>query len=440
MEKHRCFETVSGEDRDALFQNFYTLESKDLQDSYLAGMITIQDVKQRRSRKQNVNPSTSESTTFAHQGSLFYKVRVTKDGAVVDVPVCRNAFMSFHGITRGRLRTIQASLMSGQSSPRDSRGKHQNRPRSVPEEIHIRSFKPRQSHYSIRNNPRKLYLPETLTIKDMHKMFLDQYHINVPYHVYWRTFNDKFNIAFGWPRSDTCTQCDTLNQQIDASTNNDDKVKFNNEKQFHLSKAEAFYKLKRVSHPSPFKITTMHHQDFHNVKEAVQTYFRKPAEMKAMKLKGLRMYRIDRESPFIGVRDSYSGPWRSINIHNRSAIPQELSFPRMYNEPPKIKPSKIQDLKKLYGLLTPKSRQFFETLPQEDREVNIIAEIDIDNSDNSIYINALLITLYKMETCGVNVISRPALNIKSCTTQLNTRIRNSRFLDTMHQLMLSFFL
>ncbi|PSN35101.1 hypothetical protein C0J52_24425 [Blattella germanica] len=77
--RHRCFETVSGEDRDALFQNFYTLESKDLQDSYLAGMITIQDVKQRRSRKQNVNPSTSESTTFAHQGSLFYKVRVTKD-------------------------------------------------------------------------------------------------------------------------------------------------------------------------------------------------------------------------------------------------------------------------------------------------------------------------------------------------------------------------
>ncbi|PSN47129.1 hypothetical protein C0J52_14496 [Blattella germanica] len=159
------------------FLNFYTLESKDLQDSYLAGMITIQDVKQRRSRKQNVNPSTSESTTFAHQGSLFYKVRVTKDGAVVDVPVCRNAFMSFHGITRGRLRTIQASLMSGQSSPRDSRGKHQNRPRSVPEEIqllimdHIRSFKPRQSHYSIRNNPRKLYLPETLTIKDMHKCF-----------------------------------------------------------------------------------------------------------------------------------------------------------------------------------------------------------------------------------------------------------------------------
>ncbi|KAJ4430867.1 hypothetical protein ANN_19458 [Periplaneta americana] len=76
-------------------------------------MITVQDVKQRRSRKQNINPSAAESTAFAHRGSLFYKVRVTKDDAVVDVPVCRNAFIGFHGITRGRLRTIQASLMSG---------------------------------------------------------------------------------------------------------------------------------------------------------------------------------------------------------------------------------------------------------------------------------------------------------------------------------------
>ncbi|KAJ4442378.1 hypothetical protein ANN_03964 [Periplaneta americana] len=97
-------------------------------------------------------------------------VRVTKDGAVVDVPVCQNAFMGFHDITRGHLRTIQASLKNGQTSPRDSRGKHQNRPEFVPDEIellitdHISSFKPQQSHYSIRDNPQKSYLPKTLTI------------------------------------------------------------------------------------------------------------------------------------------------------------------------------------------------------------------------------------------------------------------------------------
>ncbi|KAJ4426189.1 hypothetical protein ANN_26998 [Periplaneta americana] len=58
------------------------------------------------------------------------------------------------------------------------------------------------------------------------------------------------------------------------------------------------------SHPNPFKITRMHHQDFHNVKEAVQKYFRKSSGNE-MKLKGLRMYRIDRESPFIGMRPQF---------------------------------------------------------------------------------------------------------------------------------------
>ncbi|KAJ4430866.1 hypothetical protein ANN_19457 [Periplaneta americana] len=111
---------------------------------------------------------------------------------------------------------------------------------------HISSFKPRQSHYSIRDNPQKLYLPETLTIKDMHKMFLGSYKINAPYKVYWRIFKEKFNISFGWPRSDTCTQCDTLNQQINTTTNNDDKVNFIDKRQLHLSKAESFYRLKRL--------------------------------------------------------------------------------------------------------------------------------------------------------------------------------------------------
>ncbi|KAJ4430865.1 hypothetical protein ANN_19456 [Periplaneta americana] len=134
------------------------------------------------------------------------------------------------------------------------------------------------------------------------------------------------------------------------------------------------------SQPNSFKVTRMHHQDFHNVKEAVQKYFRKSSGNE-MKLKGLRMYRIDRESPFIGVRDSYSGAWRSVNIRNRSAIPQELSFPQMCNVPPKINYSKMQDLRKLYGLLRPSNRQFFETLVQE-KGTNIHGDVDIDNSDN----------------------------------------------------------
>ncbi|KAJ4429284.1 hypothetical protein ANN_26288 [Periplaneta americana] len=75
--RYHCFETVYEEDRDALFHNFYTLESKDLQDSCLSEMISVREMKQRCSRKHNINPSAAESTTFAYRGSLFYKAGST---------------------------------------------------------------------------------------------------------------------------------------------------------------------------------------------------------------------------------------------------------------------------------------------------------------------------------------------------------------------------
>ena len=111
---------------------------------------------------------------------------------------------------------------------------------------HISSFKPRQSHYSIRRNPhKKKYLPETLSVKEMHNMFLELYQIQVAYHTYWHIFTENFKISFGLPRSDTCTLCDTLKQQIESCNCNEDKVKLMNQKQIHISKAEAFYNLKR---------------------------------------------------------------------------------------------------------------------------------------------------------------------------------------------------
>jgi hypothetical protein len=164
------------------------MDSKNEQDLHLAGLISIDTVKQRRSRKnnqeeKNTQDSDSDSSlhgnTFSHDLSFYYKVRAKEEGTTttVEKPICQKAFMAFHGLTRGRLCTIQRSLKSHQLSPKDMRGKHHNRPRNVPEpvitliEYHISMFKPRVSHYSLRDNPNKKYLPETLTVKKMHDIF-----------------------------------------------------------------------------------------------------------------------------------------------------------------------------------------------------------------------------------------------------------------------------
>lgn len=211
------------------------MNDKNEQDAYLAGLISISCIQRRRSPQLNQKP---------HCAAYTYKVRCYG----MEKRVCVKAFASIHAVTLARLKRIQLSLVETGCPPRDKRGKHQCRPRSYSKEAaaliidHIRTFSPMQSHYSLRKNPNQFYLPSELTVKDMHKAFLQEYHINVPYKMYWKIFKTKLNIKFGFPRSDTCAECDkfehTLSQvgisEADAGT-------CRREKEIHLRRANAFY-------------------------------------------------------------------------------------------------------------------------------------------------------------------------------------------------------
>lgn len=59
--------------------------------------------------------------------------------------------------------------------------------------------------------------------------------------VKYRYFKDKFNLSFGYPRSDTCQTCDRLKVMIDAEINLETKQQLEIEKELHLRKAEVFY-------------------------------------------------------------------------------------------------------------------------------------------------------------------------------------------------------
>ncbi|KAJ8870991.1 hypothetical protein PR048_027294 [Dryococelus australis] len=86
--------------------------------------------------------------------------------------ILMSAFISLHGITKGRLYNIQQCLLTSEKSPKDQRCKHDNRPMKYPSAIHdiivqhIQSFHARSSHYSLRDNPDWKYPPESLAIKN----------------------------------------------------------------------------------------------------------------------------------------------------------------------------------------------------------------------------------------------------------------------------------
>ncbi|KAJ8867044.1 hypothetical protein PR048_032906 [Dryococelus australis] len=56
-------------------------------------------------------------------------------------------------------------------------------------------------------------------------MFLNAYHVNVPYNVYSSIFTQEFNIKFGFPRSNTCSICDILAIKINNSECSTEKRK-----------------------------------------------------------------------------------------------------------------------------------------------------------------------------------------------------------------------
>lgn len=251
---------LSAEEREIIFKNFYKIQTKNLQDSHLCGLISVVSVKNRRSRKQKqvlvqYSDSDEDNTApnYEHAAHYKYKVRTKhrNSNSYKEVQVCRKAFLSLHGITPAHLRRLQSNLCTFLKAPVDKRGQHKNRPNSTPTEVenlvqdHIKSFKPRQSHYSLRQNPNRYYLPETMSVRKLYRLFLEEYRLQVSYKVYWNIFQSKFNIKFGLPRTDTCTICDTFIQKIAAVENDEAKAVLEAEKQLHLRKAQAFYDLKK---------------------------------------------------------------------------------------------------------------------------------------------------------------------------------------------------
>nr|XP_047144797.1 uncharacterized protein LOC105847750 [Hydra vulgaris] len=154
----KCFHNVKEEDRKVLTRYFNSLSSKDAQDSYLASLITLNNVSRRRPR--NINSK-------GYNSSYTYRLFITNHEIFASsfVYVCFSAFISIFGIKKGRLETIKRSLLTTGHSPHDKRGKHKNQYNNFTPQLknkicdHISSFRGRESHYS-QKKTRRLYLPQ----------------------------------------------------------------------------------------------------------------------------------------------------------------------------------------------------------------------------------------------------------------------------------------
>lgn len=243
----KCTQVVDEAERRRILNHFNSLPSNNEQNSYLCSLITVNVVQQRRSRKD-------EDEAKFHEASYFYSVRIKSEednNSFKEVQVCAVFFKAVHGITQGKLQYLQAALKATGVAPKDKRGGKNYRQLSSATtgaiRNHISSFKARQSHYSLKDNRDKVYLPEELNIKKMHRMFMEMNPDNkVSYQTYREIFKRDFNISFGYPRTDTCSQCDEFTAKLKIAAGNDTEIKkLQAEKELHLRKATTFYDRKK---------------------------------------------------------------------------------------------------------------------------------------------------------------------------------------------------
>ena len=271
--KKRCMLSFTENHVQKLRNHFQQLYYEE-QNHYLNGLLRRDATKKSAGHEYKSNPEmSSDGNKFgrpsAASGVFSFKYFIRNEKGV-DTKICQKAFCNIHGFTRKRLQVLRQKFEQD-IGLFDKRGKHSNRVK-VSDTIrdmvmdHISSLPARTSHYSRKQNHGRKYLPPELSIARLHKEFkkihdpefLQIEELNyqkkilhqpvaeirkpiVSEHFYHDIFVNEFNIGFGYPRTDTCSTCDTLRHRIECTVNEVDKSKHLQEHEEHQKLAQSGY-------------------------------------------------------------------------------------------------------------------------------------------------------------------------------------------------------
>lgn len=260
----RCYSNVSEESKSDLWEYFYSLCSKNEQDTFLQSLIERREPKRRRRPNGTEKPEVDENVEEdmeqeesrnkdkrqSKEKHNFFTYHVKIDGHIQEV--CKNTFMKLYGITVSRVRRLCNLLIAGKS-PRDLRGKSRSG-NAINGEIcqliynHIAKYEVKETHYGGRQ---KKYLDARLSIKVMHNMFLEanpECKNKVKYDFFREFFNENFNYSFGRPQIDVCSTCEGFSMKMkDRNLSDNAKRNVAAEQMLHKRRAKKFYSALQVA-------------------------------------------------------------------------------------------------------------------------------------------------------------------------------------------------
>jgi hypothetical protein len=102
---------------------FNDIGNKEKQDTFLAGLITVNNIVRRR-------PITNEKPNRSF--ACVYKVRIDGTNEIV---VCKNAFCSIFSVRKAVVERLFSNIKQNNPSSKDLRGKHANWPSKISDQI-----------------------------------------------------------------------------------------------------------------------------------------------------------------------------------------------------------------------------------------------------------------------------------------------------------------
>ncbi|VEN61902.1 unnamed protein product [Callosobruchus maculatus] len=237
----KCMQQFTEEEKKDVMSKLYNRTTKNEQDTYLQGLMEVRPIQRHRIRgAENKQERKSNFSYFVMKGPNR-------------IPVCKQAFISLHAITHWQVQRLNTLLLAAKS-PKDLRGRHNNRPRAICDEWtqkikkHIDAFPVKVSHYSSKIIR---YLDASLDVRKMHNLFVNKYpelENLVKYEFYLKYFKENFNLKFGRPQVDVCSECERHGTRLrDVNLNDNAKRVAAAELMVHKRRAKKFYnKIKEV--------------------------------------------------------------------------------------------------------------------------------------------------------------------------------------------------
>ena len=242
--KKNCLQDFSVSHMTKLRNDFQALSYGE-QNIYLNGLLHRRVTVKTSGHPRKDNPSGKRiGRPPAEQSSFSFCYTLLNDTGS-NARVYQKAFCLVYGFGPKRLQVLRKKIEKG-GIELDERGKHDNHP-AVDSELkelirdHIKFLPTRQSHYSRKDNPQRVYLSPDLSIARLYHQFLEKHdpeyiklqeehkkcviaHKPTPKlrkplvseHLYHDIFVNEFSIHFGYPRTDTCSTCDGFMVQAET--------------------------------------------------------------------------------------------------------------------------------------------------------------------------------------------------------------------------------